>query len=283
MKKIILSTVIASLSLLQGCVQHLSQAQCMTTNWYQVGMGDGAQGQAPRNLQSSIQDCLKFQIIVDPNVYMKGYRQGLKQYCNPTYELGMADGAAGKPLTVILARQGLCMSNQIHFDYSHYQQGRAKGLISFCTYQNGQQIGAGGSVAPDVCPPNLRAQFMSGWQSGQGQYCMNSPNGFVLGKNGQAFPSICTGPQYIAFQAEYQRGQFVAQRIASLQAKIDNLKDSIRNLASQFSLNKTYGDYYTLGANTTPQAQAALNQVNAMVGEKERLKSLLYQAQTTNL
>ncbi len=94
MKKLL--AALSALSLLAGCASHLSQQQCLTTNWQEVGFNDGSEGQAQRDLSGAIQDCQKFQVTVDTSGYQRGWLAGMRKYCVPSYDQGAADGRAGQ-------------------------------------------------------------------------------------------------------------------------------------------------------------------------------------------
>ena len=271
---------IVCILLLSGCVPHLTQQQCLTTNWYQMGFGDGSSGKPQRSLQRDIQDCLKFKIPVDTAAYAKGYGAGVKQFCTPGYELGLQDGQAGKPLSVILQRQTLCTQNGDTLNLIRYKQGRNKGLTQFCTYQNGLQLAASGQQPPQVCPPALQARFMRGWEKGQQQFCSNSPNGFAIGKAGRPFPGICSAPMYIAFRSEYQRGQAIYGRVQSLQAEISDINNKIQNKVYKYHLRERFDGRYRLGDKKTPAAKEALERVRHLARKRDRLKNQLYRAKT---
>lgn len=282
MKKVItiIGFIGASL-LLTSCVHHLSQQECMTTNWQQMGFGDGEAGRTPRNLDQAIKDCMKFQITVDPNTYMKGYRSGLQRFCTPTYDEGLNDGQVGKPMSVVLGRQGLCQQFNVPFSTAKYQPGYQKGLQTFCTYSNGENIGASGKEAPNVCSGNLAERFNSGWRKGRDQFCNNATNGFALGKSGAPYPAMCAGDRFLAFNSEFQRGQMVANRVSDLQGQIDHINRRINHLADKYNLRQRSDGSYRLGDNKSPQAKDALNEIRHLQRQLNRLQDQQYQAKTT--
>ena len=48
-----------------------------------------------------------------------------------------------------------------------YQAGRAEGLRSYCTLENGYEAGYAGRRYRDVCPPELEIAFLQGYQQGR--------------------------------------------------------------------------------------------------------------------
>src|SRR5260221_6606508 len=136
---------------LSGCASHLNQEQCLSMNWYQIGMQDGAAGQAPRNLAVAIEDCQKFNIAVNQQGYMQGWRKGLHQYCTPDFNLGLEDDKAGTAMSNISSHEAICASANIRLSLDNYKRGRHLGLKSFCTYENGASLARKGYALSDVC------------------------------------------------------------------------------------------------------------------------------------
>lgn len=270
------------ISLLSGCATHMSQQQCMSTNWQEVGFNDGQAGQAQRDLTSAIQDCQKFQIAVDTRAYQRGWQDGIQVYCKPSYQLGLTDGQTGNPYANILQRSGHCEQANLRLNTSDYKRGYDKGIGSYCTYETGMNLGLQGKQPPEVCPAGLKGRYLKGWQAGARQFCANAANAFALGKQGQPYPEACTPAYYLAFKSEYDRGAMIRSRSGDLQQQIKELNDRVEQKVSDYSLRPTY-DYrgYDLGDNKSPEAQQALNEVSALLHQRETLQAQLTQLQAT--
>lgn len=275
MKKIIL--LLAAI-VLSGCVSHMSQQQCLNTNWQQEGFNDGSAGRMPRDLSRAAEDCLKFGIMINRAGYHAGWRQGARQYCTPDFNTGYADGSAGRPEGDIFNRTSICQQAGVRLNLSQYQAGRHKGLQLYCTYENGVNLARQGLPLPDVCPPGLREKFRAGWSSSKEQFCNNPANGFALGKANKPYPSICTPELYIAFKSEYDRGLAIGQRSGEGQARIDDLNRRISNKVHRYRLVERHG-HYRLGRDKSPQAHEALDRVNAMAREKRHIEKDLFKLQ----
>lgn len=52
-------------------------------------------------------------------------------------------------------------------DLHAYQAGRADGLKSYCTVENGYDAGYADRRYRDVCPPELESSFLQGYEQGQ--------------------------------------------------------------------------------------------------------------------
>ena len=55
----------------------------------------------------------------------------------------------------------------MHADRQAYYRGRAEGLQSFCTYNNGLAQGKQGRTYKQVCPPELEPDFLAGFEKGK--------------------------------------------------------------------------------------------------------------------
>ena len=84
---LIIGLLIASLS---GCATHLSEEQCRSMNWHQMGFNDADQGHNSRDLSQYTSDCAKFNIAVNTTLYQKGWDAGARDYCQPNkgFDLG---------------------------------------------------------------------------------------------------------------------------------------------------------------------------------------------------
>ena len=129
---------------------------------------------------------------------------------NNMYEMGLADGNAGKSMNVFTKYQTDCNEYHVQLDQKSFQQGWAEGNRSYC----------------------------------------QPTTAFTLGKNGQPYPVVCTDYNTTALRNEYNRGVQVFQRIrlieqqiadidnqmnqaAHIQAEIDSVSDQLARLHEQ--------------------------------------------------
>ena len=91
MKKNALALSLCLLAL-SGC-KSLSEKECVSANWYAVGLEDGAQGRPLERLGDHRRACAEYKIAPQAEQYMAGRNEGLKSFC--TYERGYANGRAG--------------------------------------------------------------------------------------------------------------------------------------------------------------------------------------------
>jgi len=83
------------------------------------------------------------------------------------YEIGNRDGSLGKPRSLFQSHYDACLEYGVHADRQAYYRGRAEGLQSYCTYDNGLAQGKLGKSYKQVCPPGLEADFLAGFEKGK--------------------------------------------------------------------------------------------------------------------
>ena len=89
------------------------------------------------------------------------------------FERGKVDGRRGSSAENSFTYQNQCDQFGIKlFDEKNYFGGRAEGLASFCTYQNGEDVGKEGGFYHGVCPSNLEADFLKGYRVGKKEFEM---------------------------------------------------------------------------------------------------------------
>ncbi|MDH3666558.1 MAG: DUF2799 domain-containing protein [Paracoccaceae bacterium] len=74
--------------------------------------------------------------------------------------LGVAPGARSGKFTD-------CAELGYPADQAAYDQGRARGLESYCTLENGYQVGIEGRRYRKACPPELEPAFLQGYEQGR--------------------------------------------------------------------------------------------------------------------
>jgi hypothetical protein len=82
MKKTTLLTL-PILMILNAC-STLSEKECHTSDWHQLGIQDGCSGLVERRLDDYAKSCKEYGILPDIDQYMTGRTIGLKQYCIPS-------------------------------------------------------------------------------------------------------------------------------------------------------------------------------------------------------
>ena len=72
----------------------MDRSECVTADWYAIGLEDGARGRPVERLGDHRRACAKHNVTPDAARYVAGRNDGLKSFC--TYERGFSEGRAGK-------------------------------------------------------------------------------------------------------------------------------------------------------------------------------------------
>ena len=83
---------VISLLLISGCAT-LSESECTSADWYQIGLKDGTAGEAIHLFSEHQTSCEKHDISADFDLYGQGRNEGLQSYC--TSESGYSEGING--------------------------------------------------------------------------------------------------------------------------------------------------------------------------------------------
>ena len=89
---VIPALLIALAGMITAC-SSLSKQECITADWYQIGLEDGSKGKPSQRLARHRKACAKAGITPDLAEYEQGHEQGLARYCN--YANGLAVGTRG--------------------------------------------------------------------------------------------------------------------------------------------------------------------------------------------
>ncbi|MGA8048706.1 MAG: DUF2799 domain-containing protein [Burkholderiales bacterium] len=71
----------------------MNKSQCLSADWYAVGVEDGARGRPLEHLGNYRRACAEYGVSPQPERYVAGRNEGLKSFC--TYDRGYANGRAG--------------------------------------------------------------------------------------------------------------------------------------------------------------------------------------------
>ena len=82
-------------------------------------------------------------------------------------EVGLRDGLAGEPLSVLNDRIRDCAEAKVGVDTPRYLQGRDQGLVSYCRMENAVRLGLDGKSYRGVCPVMVDPEFRRRFQVGR--------------------------------------------------------------------------------------------------------------------
>jgi hypothetical protein len=104
------------LSLLGGCAT-LSEGECRSSDWYDIGFRDGRLGEPQDRISRHAGACAEHGVTPDRGRYLEGREAGLVQYC--TQHNGLAVGESGA------SYQGVCAVSDEDAFLSGYSVGQA--------------------------------------------------------------------------------------------------------------------------------------------------------------
>lgn len=104
------------LGLLGGCAT-LSEGECRTSDWYDIGFRDGRRGEPQDRISRHAGACADHGVAPDRARYLEGHQAGLEHYC--TQHNGLAAGQSGA------AYQGVCPVGEEEAFLSGYSVGHA--------------------------------------------------------------------------------------------------------------------------------------------------------------
>ncbi|TXH05285.1 MAG: DUF2799 domain-containing protein [Nevskiaceae bacterium] len=77
-----------------GCAT-LSESECHTADWRELGRSDGAHGYEASRLGDHMEACGKYGVTPDGDAYRAGRSEGLQQYCQPDNALQLGRSGNG--------------------------------------------------------------------------------------------------------------------------------------------------------------------------------------------
>jgi len=80
---------------------------------------------------------------------------------------GLNDGILGVPAAERDRRFADCADLGVPADLAAYRAGREQGLATYCTLENGYDVGYAGRRYRNVCPPELETAFLQGYEQGR--------------------------------------------------------------------------------------------------------------------
>lgn len=85
----------ALLAGLSACTT-LSEEECRTGDWFQIGVADGAEGRGTDRIEAHRRACARAGIAPDTEAWLRGRERGLRLYCVP--QKAHAEGRRGRAI-----------------------------------------------------------------------------------------------------------------------------------------------------------------------------------------
>ena len=111
-----LFTAFAALAALSGCAS-LSKSECLSADWQDIGIRDGANGQPEEYLLQHSTACAKVGVAPDRERWLAGRAQGLDRFCTPERAYQIGENGNGFDA-------GICRNYDQERLFDAYQKGR---------------------------------------------------------------------------------------------------------------------------------------------------------------
>ena len=142
--------------ILFGCASpSLNKNQCLSGDWFSIGITDGRLGFSPARIADHADACEELGIVPKASEYRAGWNEGVRGFC--TFAQGVRRGRDGDPY------HGLCPPDLEPGFLSGYDQG----LQDFCAPSRGFEAGrSDNSYQGNVCPPGLEIGYHRAYEYG---------------------------------------------------------------------------------------------------------------------
>lgn len=162
----------------------LSKEECLKGEWRIVGYKDGVKGYDMKRLERHKKACKDYGIKPEITPYQEGRKAGLTYYCTDSQKvaksseaeskmdqgdwlaIGFNRGKRGDPPSYMQNYVQNCSKYDIQIDTETYQTGWRKGIIQYCTPENGYEVGKAGKDYHDACPAHLAGAFLDQYIAG---------------------------------------------------------------------------------------------------------------------
>lgn len=83
--------IVIAFSVIVSSCASLNKSQCISGDWYGIGLQDGTRGASLSNLSRHREACLEHGVSINGDLYRQGREEGLKTYCRPRngYYIGL--------------------------------------------------------------------------------------------------------------------------------------------------------------------------------------------------
>lgn len=217
-----------------------------------------------------------------------GYYSLSKEECysGDWYNIGYRDGRADKPRSYLNKHQMSCNRLGININERIYYKGFDNGYKDFvkayCAPEHGFELGEAGDAYRDICPPELKREFVLNYDRGYHNYIQSycePENGFNLGKKNRSYKDICPPHLKPRFVRAHSKGKkvyklkneltAVDKKIKVKESELEELVRQLDDIENGINIDDRSGD---IERHKIRRKERELDQ---LAFEKSRIKALL--------
>jgi len=148
--------------------------------------------------------------------------------------LGYRDGVNGYQSSRLLDHQDACMEHDIVPDRTDYIVGWEQGVREYCEPNNGFSVGERGWQHNNVCPADMRADFLRAWKEGRSLYQARADVAnltYELDRKTDRLAEVRS--QIVSTAAAQLNGELTAAQRIELATRVQRLYDERQRLKSE--------------------------------------------------
>ena len=155
--------------------------------------------------------------------------------------IGLEDGAAGRNSAYIGQHRSACAEHAVTPDLNLYMKGHKRGLLQYCTYQSGFNLGEHARGLSNVCSNTNSKEFSRGYKKGKQFYALQTEINQLkstIGHHHNELTQIQKDIQFkedtiVAGQTSYTQRRLLLEEIKSLRSEADSIEHELSSLESQ--------------------------------------------------
>ena len=136
---------------------------------------------------------------------------------------GFRDGRNGEPLARIEDHREACAKVGVRPDQSLYLQGRDRGILLYCTPDNGMQEGRLGRSYRNACPAHLEHQFLRAYEQGKQFYEVEQRIEKLNSQSSQL-------EKELRDEDNKERSRYLRQELRDVDRQLQQARDDLRYL-----------------------------------------------------
>lgn len=150
--------------------------------------------------------------------------------------IGYSDATMGYSSGARLAKhQAACQEHSIVVNSDKYLVGWNKGIVTFCTQDNGYKQGLDGYVYSSICPEKLEAAFLKGYEKGRELYQVRSKYQQYVNRQNDVRDDLDRARKDLASAKNKAERENATDRINRLEREKDDIERQTRLYEMKYS------------------------------------------------